>query len=327
MPPHPRRAPPETSRRPATNEPPAESTGIQTFVRKLIYPPLLLMALLPMPVLPNCTVEPSGQGHGLDAAASQIQSVWQRNRPLLVGEVHGTNEVPRLVATLLERETCGHAVLLLLEMPETEQARIADFIASEGDMASRQHLLQGDFWTRNEQDGRSSNAVVDLVIQARKLRAAGRTLALAAFAPVGDGDGASYSSRMAANIRSAIERHPGHRVILLGGNYHSQVLETPGLEHDAQPVGWQLRDLDPLSIAVFARSGAYWSCDQARMCGRKDIAVSTRPAGAEPLKIAAPADGARWHGRLMLDGFTAAGPTTARLAPTQAGNPDQESQE
>lgn len=282
-------------------------------MRNLLTSTFMAMALLPMPVLATCVIPADWHATGLDEAASQIQAVWRPTRPLLVGEIHGTNEVPRIVATLLERQSCEHKVLLLLEIPETEQARIDAFMRSNGKTPALRTLLAGKFWTQEGQDGRSSEAMVDLIARARGLHAAGRTVALAAFAPAGQGDGTNYETRMTDNLRRHVVRHPQHQVITLVGNYHSGLLQIQDSEPDAQPMGWQLRDLDPLSITVFARSGAYWACDMTQVCGEKVVTGAAAQPGAESLKMATTSETSRWHGRLMLDEFTASGPGAERV--------------
>lgn len=282
-------------------------------MRTLLISALVAMALLPTTTRAACAYPVNWQATSLDEAAAQIQSVWRSTRPLLVGEIHGTNEVPRLVATLLMRQSCEHKVLLLVEVPETEQVRIEEFMQSNGNTPALRTLLAGEFWTRQEQDGRSSAAMVDLIILTRSLYAAGRTVALAAFAPAGQGDGTDYSTRMADNVRRHVVRHPGYQVITLSGNYHSQVLGNRDSESDAQPMGWHLRDLDPLSIAVFAVSGAYWACDQDNMCGEKAVRATTFQPGAEPLQMATAPKTSRWHGRLLLDEFTVAAPASVGI--------------
>lgn len=291
------------------------------FVRKLLAPILVALALLPTPAFADNPPPEHAETARLDEAASQILSVWRPAQPLLVGEVHGTNEAPAVVARLVERQSEQHKVLLLLEIPHTEQARIDAFMDSDGQAADFQALLAGEFWARDEQDGRSSNAIVDLIDSSRRLRAAGRTVVLTAFAPAGQGDGTPYSRRMADAVRDHVARHPGYQAIALGGNYHTQVLHEQDGPSDRQPMGLQLRDIDVLSIAIFARSGAFWACDQSQVCGEKAVAAgSTQPVG-NVLEMATRPGASRWHGRLLLESFTAAGPSASRSSAPSAPEP------
>ncbi|WAS91908.1 hypothetical protein [Nannocystis punicea] len=62
----------------------------------------------------------------------------------------------------------GRPLVLALEIPTTEQARIDRFLASSGDAAARAELVSGDFWTFPMQDGRRSQATVDLLAAAQR---------------------------------------------------------------------------------------------------------------------------------------------------------------
>ena len=275
------------------------------FLARAFAPVLATLLLLPAPAKSACRPDAEPPA---DSAAEAIASHWPRERPLLIGEVHGTHEAPALVASLLGRLPCDQPVLLLLEIREDEQSRLDAFMASDGGAEARARLLSGDFWTRDEQDGRSSEAMFALVAEARRLKSRGRALALGAFAPAGEGDGTPYSARMTHAFRAHLDRHPGHRVIGLVGNYHSQTVRTEEGPAAAQPLGRQLAERQVLSIAVFARAGSHWSCSSNDSCGEKRIAGAPSPAEGPRLVMAANPDAARWHGKLMLDRFTTAGP-------------------
>jgi hypothetical protein len=58
------------------------------------------------------------------------------------------------------------------------------------------------------------------------------------------------------------------RLLVLGGNVHA-MLERPA-DAPAQmqaPMGRYLRDLDPVSVRITARSGDFWACPAPRRCG------------------------------------------------------------
>ncbi|PTL80173.1 hypothetical protein [Vitiosangium sp. GDMCC 1.1324] len=55
----------------------------------------------------------------------------------------------------------------------SEQSRLDTYLASRGTPADQDTLLDGDFWRRPYQDGRSSRAMLELVDQVRALRALG----------------------------------------------------------------------------------------------------------------------------------------------------------
>jgi hypothetical protein len=100
---------------------------------------------------------------------------------VLLGELHGLQAVPAFAITLACRlAAAGTPVMLALEIPRQEQARIDAFLASNGGKPNEQALLDGPFWRREFQDGRSSLARLALLDAARTLRAAGVPLRVVA---------------------------------------------------------------------------------------------------------------------------------------------------
>ena len=90
---------------------------------------------------------------------------------ILIGEVHGSSEIPAVVGALMsEALACGLHVELGLEMelPPAERSRMDTFLASDGGAAARAALLRGEHW--RFEDGRASEAVLELVEQARAAR-------------------------------------------------------------------------------------------------------------------------------------------------------------
>lgn len=197
----------------------------------------------------------------------------RKHRLQLLGEFHGTREIPRLVTALVERESARGPVLLGLEIPHGEQASLQAYLDSDGDGAARRALRQRPWWTRSDDqhDGRRSEDMLALIESIRRLRASGRDVALLAYdvppdAPRTDQD--MRDASMARRIRAAHAALPGGYVVVLAGNVHA-MLERPA---DAPPqmpqsMGSHLRDLSPMSIRITAREGAFWACPGGKGCG------------------------------------------------------------
>src|SRR5215472_10804286 len=101
---------------------------------------------------------------------------------VLFGELHGTTEVPRFIVDLAcQAATRGTFVDIGLELPREEQPRIDSFLASAGTTQDVQALLEGQFWQRPLQDGRSSRAMVDLLEGIRRLRRSGARIQVFLF--------------------------------------------------------------------------------------------------------------------------------------------------
>ena len=108
-----------------------------------------------------------------------IEHAEQVLRPgtrLLLGETHGNAQTPRFVADLAcMAARQGGAVRIGLEIPVEEDARIKGFLASAGTVSDRDALLKGPFWIDSFQDGRRSEAMLDLLQFLRELQTVERT--------------------------------------------------------------------------------------------------------------------------------------------------------
>lgn len=179
---------------------------------------------------------------------------------ILLGELHGLEGVPVFAIDLACRlASAGKPVLLALEIPRQEQARIDAFLASKGGAANEAALLAGAFWRREFQDGRSSLARLAMLDAARRLRADGLPLRVAAV------DDASVPSpardeAMASGLLAA--RKPGETALLLAGDLHART--KPGAPWDPKIVwaGVLLRAKEPKLLSLVNRylSGEVWVC-------------------------------------------------------------------
>lgn len=76
------------------------------------------------------------------------QQLARTARIILVGEMHGTREFPALVARLAcQALEAGRPLTLALEMPHEEEARLAAYVASDGDKGQPPRTAPG---TRDE---------------------------------------------------------------------------------------------------------------------------------------------------------------------------------
>ena len=197
-----------------------------------------------------------------DAALANEQATcsWPLNMPsaslLLVGEVHGTNEAPALIGDLAcASAKSGKPVAVALEVPIEEQARLDQFLMSEGSGADQAALLAGRFWTRQPQDGRSSAAMLKLLHRLRALRAEGARISVLA---VDDGTPGSRDSGMATRIKAVHDEVPA--VIVLLGNVHASREKGRPSVPDYEPAGYLLSDLSPHSVYVRGPAGTAWVC-------------------------------------------------------------------
>ncbi len=191
---------------------------------------------------------------------------------LILGEVHGNDASPRLtgegVCGALQE---GERVVLALEIPEAESGRIEDFLA-RGD---RDALLTGPFWRRDYQDGRSSQAMVDLLDRVRTWSAAGWPVSVVALDTTEPG--ADRDAFMARRVLAAHRGAPRALVVVLVGNLHARPrLSLP------RSLAWHVKQAGAPLTALWLQyqPGATWLCDAGSRdsCGEHPLAAGQASA-------------------------------------------------
>ena len=188
------------------------------------------------------------------------------SRLMIIGELHGTSEVPALVAQLAERvsarkDGAGKAqpVVLALEWQGHETGHQA-YLASDGTAADRQRLLASPFWTNAWQDGRASEAMLALLESVRVLARSGRPVQLATFDMEKGQIASDRDAGMAHNLRAIVQANPDARIIALAGNYHARQRPGAPWNPDMRFMANYLADLAPYSVDVDAQRGSHWGC-------------------------------------------------------------------
>lgn len=204
------------------------------------------------------------------------RAIAHEARLIMFGEIHGTYETPEFVISFVcQVVTSGQQLRLGLELPAAEAAAIARFLESDGQATDRAALLAGAHWRRDEQDGRSSEAILTLLDDARRLRAAGLPLEVFVFDVDAWADWNERDSSMAARILEEADTHPEAMIVTLSGNLHNRTV--PGLPWDpeAQPMGTWIRAERPeaLSFDLRHHGGTAWIC-MKEGCGSVDLSGS-----------------------------------------------------
>jgi hypothetical protein len=243
-------------------------------------------------------------------AAALIDAGVRNRHMVMLGEIHGTAEIPAVAGELAARWTQGagkQPVLLGLEAASTDQARVDRYLASKGAAADRTDLIAGTHWTEPKHDGRDSRAMAALIERMRALRAAGADISIAMFDAPGAGE---RDARMAASLRRAIAAHPKSRVLVLTGNVHAMTGKPPEMYNDGKrfvpptTMARHLADLHPVSIEFRAMQGDAWVCQDT--CGRHAFPTSGRSIAGPTLEPHDP--GASWDYLAVLPRFTASPP-------------------
>lgn len=239
----------------------------------------------------------------LTAATDELVAASSGHRLVLLGEMHGTREIPLLVGAAVERMSRSEPVLLALEVHASEHDSLKLYLRSDGSPPQRELLRQRAFWSvgAERNDGRRSEDMLDLVEQVRNLRELGRDVAILPFDVAnGSSRGSSWRDQaMAAQLRRAWVALPRGRMLVLTGNVHAmRKLPDYAPPQMQAPMGASLQDLQPLSIEIGAMAGAFWACPTSGTCGPV-------PIGASGLSGRMP-DSAPFHYRIVLPVFTPA---------------------
>ncbi|WP_342378697.1 hypothetical protein NVS55_04805 [Myxococcus stipitatus] len=197
-------------------------------------------------------------GAPVDGAASTFSA----GGVLLVADPLGTQEVPTLALRMLcEATSQGLPVTLALSIPVSEQPLLEQYLASDGESADAQELLSGSaFWRRAYQDGRSSRAMLWLVEQARRLRASGKDVALAAI-DANKAQGNEREAQLAEHLLKAQAARPQAWTLALTGSVHARTTEV-SWDGDFEPMGARVARALPSTRAldVGFQRGTQFAC-------------------------------------------------------------------
>ncbi|WP_426757090.1 hypothetical protein [Myxococcus sp. Y35] len=181
---------------------------------------------------------------------------------LLLGEMHGTQEVPRFVAqTSCQTAVAGTPVTVGLELPLESQTRIDTFLDSAGEEHDWLKLMEAPFWRSPYPDGRSSEAVANMLEQLRQLRSRGLDVDVFVFDhPTAHGQ--KREDAMAATVRHQVESGPKRFHVILSGNIHTRTKKGLPWDKSFKPMGMLLKDeLDSVvALDMAYNSGSAWIC-------------------------------------------------------------------
>jgi hypothetical protein len=225
---------------------------------------------------------------------------------ILLGDLHGTREVPGFVADLVTQLAATRPVVLALEILPSELPSVGAYLASDGGRAARDAALRDPWWQAAYQDGRRSVAMFAMIDRVRALRAGGARVEIACFdVPITDPSASEVrEAGMTRNVLAIRAAHPGATLVVYAGNFH--VRRAPmGFAPDHAWMAMQLARAGQAFVTLDARyaDGSSWSCpdaDPAR-CGPR---VAVGYGDERGVHLERSADGA-------YDGWFGLGPITA----------------
>ena len=193
-----------------------------------------------------------------------LDALLEKPGLLLIGELHGTREIPATIGRIVCAASARRPVRLGVELSRAEQARIDRFMASGGEAAARDDLTDGQPWRWTFQDGRTSVALVDLLERIRALRAAGRDVAAFGYDVVRFDGATTRDKGMADFVITARKALPEATFIVVSGNRHTQIRSEPGPPGEPAfvPMGAHLAAAFEDVVALDARTngGEFWAC-------------------------------------------------------------------
>ena len=242
------------------------------------------------------------------AAPAGADALLERpERVLVVGDWHGTVEIPAAFLGIVCEAANQGPVTVALEMPETERTLFRNALAAPTEEAARETFLYGDFGNPRSTDGRNSVAMLDMMVGFWRLKAAGRDLAVHPFMSVDSvirgRDQAWWELEMAYGMSRALADRPDARVVVFVGDLHARKKGYERFPDVGLPAAGHLHASDTFTLHTAVQGGESWSCEAT--CGRRvnrgrhDAAPEVRGIILGPVQ-----DGA-------YDGLLAVGPTTA----------------
>jgi hypothetical protein len=213
---------------------------------------------------------------GCEPVPGLAQLMAERNpRFLILGEAHGTSEIPKFFGDVVCNVSQSGPVVVALEWSEREQTAVERYLKSAGELADRAALLKSSIWSRQFADGRSSRAMLQLLERLRQLRAMGRQLTVVPVQPTGPFDRVSqdYYEVAFANglVRAALSVRSSVVIALLGNWHAAKESENP----DAfRPMAEHLPTADVVSVQFRAAGGSAWNC-QSDGCGPHTVTKLT----------------------------------------------------
>ena len=153
---------------------------------------------------------------------------------VLVGEIHGNEESPKIFSQIVDSFASKNKnILVALEIPGQSQENINAFLKT----GNEDYLRTNFFFTRSDQDGRSSNAMVELLRSLSLMPG----IEVLCMDEVGL-DAQSRDSLMAEKISEKFKIGYDH-ILVYAGNVHSSIIVGTPWDSFFRPMGYELNKL------------------------------------------------------------------------------------
>lgn len=232
---------------------------------------------------PHCVLSPE---HWPIDSTPEFEGVeWQREvleAPILVfGEIHGTREIPAFVSSYVAAyQETGRSLVLALELPYEDQNLVSTLAAARDETQRRtaiESLLSSAAWTSEFQDGRTSEAMLQLIVETASIpsiRQERSSVDIVLFSVRGAHDREAEMAAILSNLRRA---QPEGQIVVLVGNLHASTTPTP-YSAGALPLAGRLESVEPVLALNFLSStpGSTWVCTDLG-CGPRLVGSARLP--------------------------------------------------
>jgi hypothetical protein len=226
----------------------------------------------------------------------------------LLGEFPGTREIPQFAVKLAcQAAARGSSVFLAVELPVEQQSAIDAYLSNQAAPADVERLTSQEFWRRPYQDGRSSEAMLGLLAEVKRLRAVGLHIDVRALEERGV-SGDVKDSLMAERLLAPLMTNSSAVVVALIGNVHARAAQGFSWDPTYRPTGWRLAQTGHRVVALDAAfaNGTMWLCSVSDRLDCGEHPAKGQAAGSQTLvKV--------WGQRSRdgFDGFFYVGPVSA----------------
>lgn len=230
----------------------------------------IIPALLSLGCQPQAETQPQTQEASLDCPEiGGLDQILGAGSPeiVVIGEYHGMTAPPAFVSALTcQSLKAGLSTSLALELTD-DDGRFVDYMASDGGGAAKEKLFEHSMWTTGFTDGRSSEAMLEMIDLARDRLSQGLDLQVFPFAS-GDYDYESFKTRNESAAgwektlaSGVLEASAGRdKTIVLVGNIHARRGRVKWGELDYELMAEHLPKDKSLTFNVITTRGTSWNC-------------------------------------------------------------------
>ena len=198
---------------------------------------------------------------------------------IMFGEIHGTKEMPAYVAKVLcFLSKNKRPIKIGLEYLPDQLPLINRYIESAGLEGDKKALIGSSYWSRQYQDGRTSQAMFNLVEQIRVEQHAGKDVEVFLF---DDQSSVNRDKAMAVRIIEELNNDPDTLHVLITGNIHSQITKGVPWDADYMTMGAYVseRKIEFASILLTHLGGSAWICttycEETTLNSKEDQSLQT----------------------------------------------------